>query len=449
MNNNFFTPIMDYKKHKENWPKSFFSSDGIYCENNNSWYLNQSHPTKYFHNYNDFLNFCFVDPLIPRYITFATGASYIVPKENILKLPKIFYENLKTFVSHCSYAIPGESHIIERSLHTIWNCNFELNEKMLKPIDKNFIAMPKLINKTIILPQKSFISKTISRLPFGLKEFIKNIISKLPTILQKLIFKIVNGSTEQIKNTLTPIEERKLFDLLKNELDIVFDIGTRDELSFYKMKNNCEYHLFEPNIHFVNLLKKQISLFKNHKIKLNEYGLSDIEASNCIYYEKSQSFIINPVLKEDTASSYKYSVSQLDKYVRQNNIPKIDFLKIDTEGLDYKVMLGGLNTIKHKVSYIQFEYWDGVKKFVDILDNFNLYLMIESVLLKAILEKITPSMNQEQKKINYKKSIISLDENIINLIDKHLIPNGYGGNIFGVNSNIKHLNINKLIFDVS
>jgi len=142
-NNDFFTPLEDPKKHKDNWPISFSASDGGFCEKNNSWYLfTGAHPTKYFHDYNHFLEFCFQDPIIPRYIRFAPAANYVVPRENILKYPKVFYENLRTFVSHCETAIPGESHILERAFHTIWSGNFKLSENMLKPIPKNFAARP-------------------------------------------------------------------------------------------------------------------------------------------------------------------------------------------------------------------------------------------------------------------------------------------------------------------
>lgn len=142
VNNNFFTPFEDLRKHEERWPISFFSSDGGFCEINNSWYL-KYHPTKYFHDYNDFLRFCFKNPVIPKYIRFAPGANYIVPREHIRKFPKVFYENLQVFVSHIETAIPGESHIIERALHTLWTCNFEINDAMLHPIDENFVAKPR------------------------------------------------------------------------------------------------------------------------------------------------------------------------------------------------------------------------------------------------------------------------------------------------------------------
>ncbi len=129
-NNSFFTPIEDFSMHKTYWPQCFFSSDGGFCERNDNWYISE-HQAKYFYTYDDFLKFCFLNPVIPRYIRFAPGASYIVPRQNITKLPKMFYKNLKFFISHCS--LPSEAHIIERALHTLWTANFDLNPKMLRP----------------------------------------------------------------------------------------------------------------------------------------------------------------------------------------------------------------------------------------------------------------------------------------------------------------------------
>jgi len=158
MNNGYFTPIEDYRKHRVYWPICFLSSDGGFCEINNSWYLNESHPTKYFHSYNDFIQFCFVNPVIPRYIRFAPGANYIVPRANILKLPKVFYQNLRLFVSHCSMAIPGESHIIERALHTIWNAPYVVNKKMYTSLNESFLGIRKTNEIEPSLKQK-FLNK--------------------------------------------------------------------------------------------------------------------------------------------------------------------------------------------------------------------------------------------------------------------------------------------------
>jgi hypothetical protein len=160
MNNEYFTPIEDWKKHKPQFPISFFSPEGGYCEINNSWYL-KHWKTKYFLNYNDFLKFVYKDPIIPIYTRFAPGGDYIVPKANILKLPKIVYENLRLLISHCQE--PGETHIIERAMHTLWTSNFELSNEIQKPLDKNFS-----------IPKKDFKTKLIEKTPKLIKNLIKS-----------------------------------------------------------------------------------------------------------------------------------------------------------------------------------------------------------------------------------------------------------------------------------
>jgi len=130
-----FAPIEEWQVHNPpSMPIAMFSCDGGWMEINNSWYLNHpEHPTKYFTNYNHFLGYCFEDPVYPRYIRFPPGCCYVVPKNYILKYDKIFYENLRTLVSH--HKLSAESHMVERALYTIWTCNFEVNDNM-----KNLIA---------------------------------------------------------------------------------------------------------------------------------------------------------------------------------------------------------------------------------------------------------------------------------------------------------------------
>jgi hypothetical protein len=140
MNNEYFTPIENWEMHKPKFPIAFFSADGGFNEINNNWYL-KHFKTKYFDNYNDFLRFIYKNPVIPRYIRFAPGGCYIVPRSQILKLPKIVYQNLRLFISHCP--LPGEAHIIERVIYTLWNSNFELSNKILKPLDENFVNTEK------------------------------------------------------------------------------------------------------------------------------------------------------------------------------------------------------------------------------------------------------------------------------------------------------------------
>ena len=87
-----------------------------------------------------------------------------MPKANILKFPKIFYQNLRIFISHCQ--LPGEAHIVERALHTLWTCNFELNPKALEQINENFT-----------FPSRNFKTLLKEKTPVKIKNVIKSLIN--------------------------------------------------------------------------------------------------------------------------------------------------------------------------------------------------------------------------------------------------------------------------------
>lgn len=129
-NTTAFTPLIDRSQISAKQPAGHLSKDGLFNEKNVPGVMPLL-ATKYFSSYNQFLRQCYRHPSIPKYIPFAPGANYIVPKLNILKLPKAFYQNLRTFVSHS--ALPGEAHIIERALYTLWTSDGELNESMTTP----------------------------------------------------------------------------------------------------------------------------------------------------------------------------------------------------------------------------------------------------------------------------------------------------------------------------
>jgi hypothetical protein len=128
MNNKFFTPLFEPELHNPHMPICMFSSDGVWSE------LNQMstspdlarHPVKYFHTYNELMSLYFENPIIPKYISFAPGANYIIPKEMIYKYPLEFYQQLREFISYDK--LPWEAHIIERALYSIWLSNFKLKQ---------------------------------------------------------------------------------------------------------------------------------------------------------------------------------------------------------------------------------------------------------------------------------------------------------------------------------
>jgi len=105
---------------------SKMAADGGFLEINNSWYFKHL-KSKYFHNLNDFLREVYKNPIIPEYIRFAPGGNYIIPKANILRYSKNFYERMRDYVGWD--VVVAEAHMLERCLYTIFTCDYEVNNK--------------------------------------------------------------------------------------------------------------------------------------------------------------------------------------------------------------------------------------------------------------------------------------------------------------------------------
>jgi FkbM family methyltransferase len=234
------------------------------------------------------------------------------------------------------------------------------------------------------------------------------------------------------------IGERKLYEKICDDCNLVFDVGARCDLDYYEIKKDCEYHLFEPNLEFTKILENKLSN-ETHNVIINQFGLSDVEIENAIYYRNTQSFEKHwQGISIDSGD--KYTLKKLDNYVNEKDIKKIDFIKTDCEQLDEKVVLGGIQTIKetNNVSFIQLEYTT-IKTFVDLLDNFQFTLIIEPEWLRLV-------KTIDTKEFNFDKLLVELNSDMIHFLDTDIKSRGYGGNIFGIN---KNLDFNKIIKKVN
>jgi len=111
--NTTFTPLLT-QNHKTYMPTCYYK-DNLYWEINNMWYLGV-YPTKNKMTAWELPIMLGINDM--EYVPFAPGSNYIVPKENILKHPKSFYQLLRSYLDWTRY--PGEAQIMERSLYTLW-----------------------------------------------------------------------------------------------------------------------------------------------------------------------------------------------------------------------------------------------------------------------------------------------------------------------------------------
>ena len=304
-NNTSFTPLFT-KHHKTYMPVCFYGEDGMFNEINNDWYHLSSFKRKYFKDYNYFLRFCFKNPAIPKYIKFAPGSNYIVPRENIKKFPRVFYENLRTFLSH--HKLPGEAHIIERALYTIWTCDFQLNETMLSPVNSALITKNK-IKPSIIKTINRFMNKKFWQLCYFFNKVFKKIKKQTSIGVNKILFRTKNFIERPFSKTqLSSKKERgqnkgkKISEiLLKYDTDKVR--GDKPEGHCYGESYDEIFSQFEDNVD-LNLLEIGVQkggsllAWKEYFPKSNIYGVDIVDER--IYVSDKVNFILSDIKKYKT-----------------------------------------------------------------------------------------------------------------------------------------------------
>lgn len=111
--NRMFTPILSLDHHT--YEPTCRYKDGMYEEINNRWYL-ATHPCK--NDKAELELLVMLDMSDKEYVQFAPGSNYILPKGNILKHSKEFYQKLRSYLEWDVY--PGEAQILERGAYYLW-----------------------------------------------------------------------------------------------------------------------------------------------------------------------------------------------------------------------------------------------------------------------------------------------------------------------------------------
>lgn len=167
--------------------------------------------------------------------------------------------------------------------------------------------------------------------------------------------------------------ELLFLDNIKDNIDIIFDVGCRDCSAFTSLEK--EVHYFDPRVDFIKTLKNQPN--NNTKSIFNTFGLSDTD--EIIEYNTSfESFFDRSSTIGNRNNNFKVmlEVKNAKDYIIKNNIINIDFLKIDTEGFEFKVLKGFKDSL-NIVKIIQFEYGgtylDSKNTLKEVIEYLKLY----------------------------------------------------------------------------
>lgn len=186
-------------------------------------------------------------------------------------------------------------------------------------------------------------------------------------------------------------------ELLKNiKNPIIFDIGAYNgsvSLDYKRIFEDSEIYAFEPSKTSFDML---VESTKNSDIKCFNTAIGNINGK--IEFNINQAEVTNSVLNTDklgnqtwgghnwltTVEKKMVDICTIDYFIEKNNIDKVDILKMDTQGTEYDIIEGSINSIsqnKIKVIYteiITMPTYDGQRNLDEIIkllreNNFNLY----------------------------------------------------------------------------
>ena len=178
--------------------------------------------------------------------------------------------------------------------------------------------------------------------------------------------------------------QKKIIEFLKknnlSEINLIFDVGAHkgESINLFlknmKVKNIVSFEASPLNFKFLENNKKNLEKkFPNTKIIIENLALSsDGRVVSFKQFNESSSSTINNINQESRYfkrkfnllniqnkkkiyESFKLKTETLDNYMYQNNFNRISFLKIDTEGYEYEILIGLKKKIK-SIDTIMFEH---------------------------------------------------------------------------------------------
>ena len=150
---------------------------------------------------------------------------------------------------------------------------------------------------------------------------------------------------------------------------IILDIGANVgiyTLPFSRMCSDGQIYAFEPDPENFRQLTNNINLNKLKNVHLFDFAMQDNPDVTELEFHIKRSIdgdkLINNGLSTLERTSYhnvancKVTCSTIDKFVKAHNLERLDFIKMDVEGSEYKVLSGSKKSINEHSPIIQYEY---------------------------------------------------------------------------------------------
>ena len=183
------------------------------------------------------------------------------------------------------------------------------------------------------------------------------------------------------------VEANTVMQVLANvENPIIFDIGANigtfaSWVSMWAAERNGKIYCFEPQRSVFQMLCGNMAINNIFNVHAYEMALGRenkfIELPEVKYDEHASfaSFTLDSIdttnmYKTDSSKTQRIKMMTLDSFMKEYQVPKVDFIKVDAEGLDIDVLEGGMDTIMRYKPDLYVEYLNlGPSKKEDTTDQ--------------------------------------------------------------------------------
>ncbi|MFA6073340.1 MAG: FkbM family methyltransferase [Candidatus Woesearchaeota archaeon] len=198
--------------------------------------------------------------------------------------------------------------------------------------------------------------------------YFKDYFGKLKN--QKIIYELRNGIKYSVRggtcdrgiiNEIWIEKYYTPFGFKINEKDIIVDVGAQIGIfSVYaaSIAKKGKVYSLEPMPENFEMLKINSKLNKLKNIIPINYALSDKNGKETMFLDDLNTGGHSLVNSGKTWSKNKINIQSMsfDKFVTSHKIKKIDFLKMDCEGSEYKIFFNASNATLKKIQKISMEY---------------------------------------------------------------------------------------------
>lgn len=179
---------------------------------------------------------------------------------------------------------------------------------------------------------------------------------------------VIQGNAD---SQILPITDEIFFDevylhnrLVINPGDIVVDIGGNVGIFsvFASQKGAQSLYTYEPFPENVKLIKYNLKNNKYHHAKVFQQAVSDKVSKAKLYlgHHNAGHLLFNRNNVGVLKKFISVPTTTLSEIVKQNKLPRIDFLKIDCEGSEGAIVKSTPASIWKKVKQVSMEYHDNV-----------------------------------------------------------------------------------------